>query len=488
MLIFEEHFQDNRHQWTVKNAEEYAVNLEENYYKFEHKREGDRSWLSWQSADFFYDQPEFRIHVVLEKVAGGSNHGYGFVWGLADAKNFFEFVISQNGYYRIAQYEKNCFNNFVAWQYNQAIRQGNAVNILEIRRNEAAVEFYVNSVLVETRSVEEVIPQVNRSFGFIIYDHLTIKVHSLLVSIPHNEKTSTDSGDRSGSATEASFYQHQPPTTDTLESIFADLNSLIGHERTKTQLLSLANFLQVQQQRQQRGLKTTETCLHLVLSGPPGTGKTLIARLVGRLYKQLGLLKRGQVVETDRAGIVGGYLGQTALRVQDAVDQALDGVLFIDEAYSLIPKDGLGNDYGREAVQVLLKRMEDKRDRLAVIVAGYGEEMKHFIKSNPGLESRFTRWIYLDHYSPEQLVAIFVKFCADNGYNVDGSAYIVLRAIFETAHTRRDRSFGNGRLARTIFEQAIEQQANRIVKSVGEMSDEEISLILAEDLGLVEDA
>lgn len=487
MLIFEEHFQDNRHQWTVKNAEEYALNLEKNYYTFEHKREGDRSWLSWQSADFFYDRPEFRIHLVLEKVAGSSNHGYGFVWGLGDAQNFFEFVISQSGYYRIAQYEKNCFNNFVAWKYDQTIRQDNAVNILEIRREREAVEFYINSVLVETLSAAEVIPEVNRSFGFIIYDNLTIKVHSLLVSIPHDHKTSTASGDRSGSSTEASFYEHEPPINDTLENIFADLNSLIGHERTKTQLLALANFLQVQQARQQRGLKTTDTCLHLVLSGPPGTGKTLIARLVGRLYKQLGLLKRGQVVETDRAGIVGGYLGQTALRVQDAVDQALDGVLFVDEAYSLIPQDGLGNDYGREAVQVLLKRMEDKRDRLAVIVAGYGEEMEHFIKSNPGLESRFTRWLYLDHYNPEQLLAIFVKFCADNDYTVDDSAYIILRAIFETAHTRRDRSFGNGRLARTIFEQAIEQQANRIVNTLDNMTDEEISLILPEDLGLVEE-
>ena len=232
MLIFEEHFQDNRHQWTVKNTAEYAVNLEENYYTFEHKREGDRSWLSWQSTDFFYDQPEFRIHVVLEKVAGASNHGYGFVWGLADAKNFFEFVISQNGYYRIAQYENNCFNNFVTWKYHQAIRQGNTVNILEIRRNKESVEFYVNSVLVETLSAEKVIPQVNHSFGFIIYDHLTIKVHSLLVSIPHNDKTPTASGDRSRSATEASFYEHEPPATDTLESIFADLNSLIGHDRT----------------------------------------------------------------------------------------------------------------------------------------------------------------------------------------------------------------------------------------------------------------
>ena len=485
MLIFEEHFQDNRHKWTVKDAEEYAVNLEENYYTFEHKREGNRSWLSWQSADFFYDEPEFRIHVVLEKVEGASNHGYGFVWGLADAKNFFEFVISQNGHYRIARYKENCFKNCVAWKYSKAIRQGNTVNILEIKRDEDLVEFYINSVLVETLSEDKVIPQSHRSFGFIIYDNLTIKVHSLLVSLPHQEKNQAASGDRSGSATEASFYEHQPPEADTLEKIFADLQALVGHDRTKTQLCSLANFLKVQNERKQRGLKTTETCLHLVLYGPPGTGKTLIARLIGRLYKQLGFLDSGHVVETDRAGIVGGYLGQTALRVNDAVDQALDGVLFIDEAYSLVPQDGLANDYGREAVQVLLKRMEDKRDRLAVIVAGYTEEMEHFIKSNPGLESRFTRWLYLDHYTPDELVAIFVKFCNDNGYTVDDSAYIVLRAIFETAHARRDRSFGNGRLARTIFEQSIEQQANRIADQLANLDDRKISRIIAEDFGTI---
>lgn len=246
------------------------------------------------------------------------------------------------------------------------------------------------------------------------------------------------------------------------------------------------NFLKVQTERKTHGLKTADISLHLVLYGPPGTGKTTVARLVGRLYKQLGLLQRGHVLETDRAGIVGGFIGQTALRLNDAVEQALDGVLFIDEAYALVPKDGWSYDYGHEAVQVLLKRKEDHRAQLAVIVAGYPDEMEHFITSNPGLQSRFNRLIYFDHYKPSELVLIFAKFCHDCGYTLDLPARVRLHTMFETAYAKRSKSFGNGRFVRTLFERSIEQQANRIADGVSKMDDAAISLITAEDLGLAE--
>jgi SpoVK/Ycf46/Vps4 family AAA+-type ATPase len=179
---------------------------------------------------------------------------------------------------------------------------------------------------------------------------------------------------------------------------------------------------------------------------------------------------------------VGGYIGQTALRVDDVVRQALGGVLFIDEAYALAPKGGSSNDFGLEAIQVLLKRMEDYRNELAVVVAGYTSEMENFLEANPGLESRFTRRFDLEHYTPSELVSIFKKFCDDYGYSIELPAYISLKAIFESAYAKCNKNFGNGRFARTIFEQSIENQANRIEKCLQETNDILLSRIRSEDL------
>ncbi|MUG93227.1 AAA family ATPase [Scytonema sp. UIC 10036] len=483
MLIFEEHFQDNRHKWATKDSEECYLCIEANQYMFEHKRSGNCWWLTWQSTDFFYDKKEFHIHVVLEKIAGELNHGYGFVWGLSDTRNFFEFVISDTGYYRIVKYDDGNFKDIVAWKRSFGIRKPNTVNVLEIRRQEATVEFYINSTLQEKLPADTLTQVKDGKFGFVIYDKMKIKVHSLIVSAENAETNSYKSNtSRNDAATQASFLKHEPPVGDTLEKVFADLNALIGLDRPKQQLLSLANFLKVQTERKKRRLKTADTTLHLVLYGSPGTGKTTVARLVGRLYKQLGCLQHGHVVETDRAGIIGGYIGQTALRVADAVDSALEGVLFIDEAYALVPKGGSSNDFGHEAVQALLKRMEDHRNELAVIVAGYPEEMEYFIASNPGLQSRFSRLFYFEDYTPSELVLIFGKFCYDHGYTMDISARIALQKIFETAYAKRDKNFGNGRFVRTVFERSIEKQANRIANCMKEMDDSKISLMIAEDL------
>src|SRR5579883_2845837 len=480
MLIFEEHFQDNRHNWFTQDSDECTISLEANHYAFEHKRSSNGSWLTWQSASFFYDKQEFRIHVVLEKISGVLNKGYGFVWGLLDTQTFFEFIISDNGYYQIARYEKGNHKKYVAWKRCYELRCSNASNVLEIRRNGDVVEFYINSALCEKLPAHKLMQVSGQKFGFIIYDQIKIKVHSLIISVSSTEADShrVDHYD----ATKASFFKHEPPTDDSLEKVFADLNVLVGLNRIKQQFFSLANFLHVQKERKARGLKTVDTSLHLVLYGPPGTGKTTIARLVGRLYKQLGCLQNGHVVETDRAGIIGGYIGQTALRVADAVQQALEGVLFIDEAYSLVPKDGASNDFGHEAVQVLLNRMEVHRNRLAVIVAGYPNEMEHFIGSNPGLQSRFNRLFYFENYTPSELVLIFGKFCYDYGYTMDISARIALQKVFATACAKRGKNFGNGRFARTIFERSIEQQATRIANSLKQMDDYALSLITEEDL------
>jgi DNA polymerase III delta prime subunit len=270
-----------------------------------------------------------------------------------------------------------------------------------------------------------------------------------------------------------------------LEDLLKELDALVGLDRVKADVRQLINFLKVQKMREEKGMVAAPISRHLVFYGNPGTGKTTIARLLAQVYRSLQILSRGHLIESDRGDLVAGYVGQTALKVKEVVSQALGGVLFIDEAYALTG-DGRGNDFGQEAVETLLKLMEDHRHDFVVIVAGYTEKMEEFISSNPGLRSRFTKFLHFEDYTPEQLVEIFKGFCAKASFKLTSNAEQKLLELFKLLSLARDESFGNARTALNLFEMAISKQANRIV-TLPNINEEVLATIDEADIPTVEE-
>jgi hypothetical protein len=271
---------------------------------------------------------------------------------------------------------------------------------------------------------------------------------------------------------------------NTLADALAELDDLIGLAGVKHEVRTLTNFLKVQAERTKAGLPATALSLHMVFGGNPGTGKTSVARIVGKIFGAMGVLSRGHLVETDRSGLVAQYAGQTGPKTHKKLDEALDGVLFIDEAYTLIHAEG-DDPYGREAVQTLLKRMEDERERLVVILAGYPAEMEELLQSNPGLSSRFSRHFEFADYTPLELARIFSQMCAKNHYRLDAATRAKIMIGLDWLYRRRDQHFGNGRAVRNLFEHAIRRQANRIAE-VSQLSVEELTSLHADDVEFID--
>lgn len=265
----------------------------------------------------------------------------------------------------------------------------------------------------------------------------------------------------------------------TVEELLGELDALTGLERVKREVHRQVAVLRVEKLRVEAGLKSPTITRHLVFTGNPGTGKTTVARLVSGIYKALGLLSKGQLVEVDRSELVAGYLGQTATKTAEVVASAAGGVLFIDEAYSLTAGELGADQYGREAVDTLVKEMEDRRDDLVVIVAGYPEPMEDFIAANPGLASRFRTTIGFEDYTDEELTDILTGLAAAADYELTPDALDQFKVIL--ASTRRDRSFGNGRFARNMLEAAIGRHAWRL-RDVTAPTTEQLRQIVAEDL------
>ena len=253
----------------------------------------------------------------------------------------------------------------------------------------------------------------------------------------------------------------EPLPKEDMKDLQAELDSYIGLATVKEEVRNLINMASVYKLRRQHDLPTTDMSLHMVFTGNPGTGKTMMARMMARIYRSLDILSKGQLVEVDRSGLVAGYVGQTAIKTQKVIQKALGGVLFIDEAYALVNQDS-ANDFGREAIEVLLKNMEDHRDDLIVIVAGYTDLMEKFIHANPGLESRFNKYFYFEDYTAPQLLEIFRSMCTRGGYTLSAEGEGAARKLLDQLYKDRDENFGNARDVRNLFEKAVTRQSDRV--------------------------
>jgi len=273
-------------------------------------------------------------------------------------------------------------------------------------------------------------------------------------------------------------------TEKTLDVLIRELNEMIGLDGVKNNVQEMLELLKVRKERERRGMENSDMSLHMVFTGNPGTGKTTVARLLAQIYKKMGILAKGQLIEADRSRLVGAYIGQSERNTKEIIDQAMGGILFIDEAYSLSDA-GSSNDYGHEVISVLLKAMEDNRDKLIVIVAGYTDKMDSFLASNPGLKSRFNTFIHFEDYTPSEMLNIFNYTCRKAGFKPTPSCKLAVKEMINNYCANKSERFANGRDIRNLYEKTIRNQHKRIANMYTELSDvseDELNTISEEDL------
>lgn len=358
----------------------------------------------------------------------------------------------------------------------------------------------IDKITSEINSISNMLNDINKDFNFsrdlnqeiinnTIFDMTGVKPESTegmdaadimnfagLSPGPAKEATATGAEEKQEVKAEVKQAEDDGKT---LDDLLAEMDELVGLTTVKEDVRTLINFIKVSKMREEEGMSTATMSYHLVFTGNPGTGKTTIARLLAGIYNKMGLLKTGQLVEADRSSLVAGYAGQTAIKTQEVIQSALGGVLFIDEAYSLANDEQ--DAFGKEAIETILKGMEDHRDELIVIVAGYTDLMHKFIDSNPGLSSRFGKYFEFPDYTGEEMNAIFQSMCKKSGYVMDEDFSEYLIGEFNRLHEEQARNFGNARTVRNIFEKSIAHQANRVA-TMKDVQRHDLELLLKEDL------
>jgi len=418
--------------------------------------------------------------IITDKIKGD---GCSIVTNLLEYNNFeesqFEYALSF--VWSIEFTEKLNFSSIEVidkWEYLEEGAQSVLIN--SVKDNSHSFKYLESLFYLNNLNIDASIKQkIKNSIETLIIDYFTLIVN-LDNQISDFEKEKYEELKRLLQLDYSAVKEDSSNTfssDDSLEVTLKELEELVGLSDIKNEVKSLINFAKVNEIRKEKGLPTVSLSLHSVFFGPPGTGKTTIARLISKSFKSLGILKKGHLVETDRSQLVAGYVGQTAIKTKQVLDKALDGVLFIDEAYSLSNDD----EFGKEAIDTILKYMEDNRDRLIVIVAGYENEMGNFINSNPGLKSRFNKYFSFPNYSGSELLDILLRITTKNKFNMSEDATSKLTYIINDAIFAEGKQFGNARYVRNLYEKIVQNQFMR-VSQIENIEEEHLSEITISDL------